>query len=435
MSEQELELAKPYHEAILHWQKHNFPDYPLLADKWETFFPTDPPFCLCAKLAEGVSDVMEVGDKKGQPKALDPRQLEPQTAQHLLAIIRAQASTEFGSIQQHQATFQRAPEDLDKAWVLRVMAEEFRHGYQMVYLLTSQDWSAVTDTKPEEMVEEILSMQTGSHVLAAFNLEYDSFIDNVVFCAFIDRVGKYQLTMQKVCAYKPYAASMPPMLKEEAFHLASGVMPLRRWVERAAKGDPYITMNAIQRAIGKWWGRALEMFGMESGGQNIVRMGIKDLTNAEAIDAYVKECDQMLRDLNRRFIRARMPEKTQDEVDAIVERLRVGERAEGIGPEDLLRLPDRRFFRRRGEPAYRMIGFDGESYTDVDAYVTHLATVLPEPYLVGNDVRHYVNNLRQVIAGGMTIKDAVKSTPHLERVGGKCPCSNSVRWVVGGTHA
>lgn len=427
----ELELAKPYHEAILHWQKHNFPDYPLLSQRWEKFFPTDPPFCLCAKFAEGVSDVVEVGDRKGQPKAIDPKELDPETAHTLLGIVRAQASTEFGSIQQHQGTFQRAPEDLDKAWVLRVMAEEFRHGYQMIFLLATKDWSAVTDAKPEQMVEEILSMQTGSHVLAAFNLEYDSFIDNVVFCAFIDRVGKYQLTMQKVCAYKPYAASMPPMLKEEAFHLASGVMPLRRWVERAAKGDPYITMDAIQRAAAKWLPRGLEMFGMESGGQNIVRMGIKDLTNAEAIDAYVKECDQMLGDLNRRFVRTRMLEKTPDEVDAIVERLLAGDRVDGITPEDMLRLPDRRFFRRRGEPAYQMVGFGGERYSDVDAYVKHLAAVLPEPYMASYDVRHYVNNLRKVVAGEMTIKDAVKNAPHLERVGGHCPCSNSVRWVLG----
>ena len=89
----------------------------------------------------------------------------------------------------------------------------------------------------EQMVEEILSMQTGSHVLDAFNLDYDSFLDNVVFSACIDRVGKYQLTMQKVCAYRPMADSMPPMLREEAFHLAAGVIPLRRWEdERGAAG-------------------------------------------------------------------------------------------------------------------------------------------------------------------------------------------------------
>ena len=65
------------------------------------------------------------------------------------------------------------------------------------------------------MVEDILSMQTGSHVLGAFNIEFDSFVDNVVFCALIDRVGKYQLSMQRISAYKPMAESMPKMLREE----------------------------------------------------------------------------------------------------------------------------------------------------------------------------------------------------------------------------
>lgn len=275
-------------------------------------------------------------------------------------------------------------------------------------------------------------MQTGSHVLAAFNLEYDSFVDNVVFCAFIDRVGKYQLTMQKVCAYKPFAASMPPMLKEEAFHLASGVMPLRRWVEKAAKGDAFITMPAIQRSIGKWFVRGIEMFGRETGGEEIVRMGIKDRTNGVAIDQYVAECQQMLDDLNKRYVRVRLPNTSDEEAEALVARLvREGEAVDGISPEAMLRLPDRRFFRRRGEPAYQRIGFDGETYPDVDAYVRHLASVLPEAYMASYDVCHYVANLRKVVAGEMTVKDAVKNTPQLERVGGKCPCSNSVRWVTG----
>ena len=32
----------------------------------------------------------------------------------------------------------------------------------------------------------------------------------------------------------------------------------------------------------------------------------------------------------------------------------------GVGFEELLRLPDRRFFRRKGEPAFSMVGIDGE---------------------------------------------------------------------------
>jgi 1,2-phenylacetyl-CoA epoxidase catalytic subunit len=407
-----IELPRPYHEAILHWQRHNFPDYPLLAKNWERYFAKDPPFCLCAKLAQDVSDSVEVGDRKGQPKALRPSELEPEAGQALLEIIRAQASTEFGSIQQHQDTLDRAQDDEDRMWVLRVMAEELRHGYQMIHLLTSADWSPITPQKPADMVEDILSMQTGSHVLAAFNLEYDSFVDNVVFCAFIDRVGKYQLSMQRVCTYKPFAASMPPMLREEAFHLASGVIPMRRWVEKAARGEPYVTMEALQKAVHKWFPRGLEMFGHEKGGDTNVRLGIKDMANGEAQRLFVEECQKMLDDLNRRYTRA------------------VTERGGKVDDTELLRLPDSRFFRRRGEPAFQMIGVNGETFTDVDGYLAHLGQHLPDAYLASKDVKHYADTLRKVVAGELSLKDAIRSMPRLERGAGTCSCANSVRWVV-----
>ena len=412
MNERTYEVPKPYHDAVMHWQKHNFPDYPLLAQAWDRYFPTDDAFCLCARIQESIPEAQPVGARAGEPRSLRPEDLEPQAAQHLLAIIRAQASTEFGSIQQHQATLDRANDDQDRMLVLRVIAEELRHGYQMIHLLTSADWSSVSDVKPADMVEEILSMRTGSHVLAAFNLEYDSFVDNVVFCAFIDRVGKYQLTMQKASCYRPFAASMPPMLREEAFHLATGVIPMRRWVEKAASGDPLITMATLQRAVNKWFGRGLEMFGHEAKGQEIVALGLKDMANGEAQDAYIDECGKMLDDLNRRYARA------------------IEARGARVDEADLLRLPHRLFFRRRGEPAYQMVSTDGRTFTDVDAYVKHLSEMLPEAYLASRDVKHYLETLRQLLAGRITIKDAIKSTPHLARVGGACPCSNSVRWVV-----
>ena len=440
MSEKRLDLPREYHEAVLHWQRHNFPDYPKLAEIWDKYFPRDEPFCLCAKVADGMSNVIEIGDLVGKPKATKPADLRPEAAHILLGQIRAQASTEFGSIQQHTGTFQRANDPQDQAWVLRVMAEELRHGYQMIHLLTSTDWSPVTDTKPADMVEEILSMQTGSHVLAAFNLEFDSFTDNVVFAAFIDRVGKYQLTMQKVSSYKPYATSMPPMLKEEAFHLAAGVVPLRRWVEAAARGDALVGMDAIQRACTKWLCRGLEMFGDDRadshGGEDSVRLGLKDMTNRQAQDAYIAECQQMLDDLNERYVRAKRPDLSRDDAAALharVKRERTGE--DGVAWTDLLRLPDRRFFRRRGDGAFQMWGFDGEELTDPNAYVAHVASHLPEAYRASVDVKHWADMLRKVHSGEVKLKDAIKSMPRLARVGGACPCSRSVRWVVDGAGA
>lgn len=424
-------LPKKFHNAVLHWQRHNFPDYGLLPENWQKYFPNDPEFCLCAKMEIGMSDTVEVGDKKGERRMTKPSEMGEEPARHLLAIIRAQASTEFGSIQQHEGTLARAQDDEDRFWVLRVMAEELRHGYQMFHLLVSQDWSGVSGQKAEEMVEEILSMQTGSHVLDAFNLEYDSFVDNVVFAAVIDRVGKYQLSMQRVCSYKPFAQSMPPMLREEAFHLAAGVIPLRRWVQRAAKGNELITMGAIQRSFNKWLPRGLEMFGHEKGGDSNIRFGFKNMKNAEAQSLYYDEVRKMIADLNQRYIRARLPELSPDEAESLAGRLLADRgRHQGISHEDLIEIPDPRFFRRKGEPAFTLVGTRGEPFDDVDAYLRHLKANLPEPYLHSRDMKTYLDTLRDVVAGTVSVDQAIRRMPKLSRVGGMCPCSKSVRWVV-----
>jgi len=424
-------LPKAYHDAVEHWQRHNFPEFPKLTERWPQYFPKDAEFCLCARLETGMSKEVQVGDRKGQPKAVVPKELDTEAAEQLLMIIRAQASTEFGSIQQHHGTFERANDPQDQTWVLRVMAEELRHGYQMIHLLTSADWSSVTDQKPQDMVEEILSMQTGSHVLAAFNLEYDSFGDSIAFAAFIDRVGKYQLTMQKVNTYAPMAASMPPMLREEAFHLAAGVIPMRRWMEAAAR-DRNATMDVptIQKMIAKWYARGLEMFGDERGGATNVRLGLKDMANREAQDLYVVECEKMLDDISLRFVRTRLAHLSRDDADAAYARVKKGEIVEGIGRDEVLRLPDRRFFRRRGEPAFSLVGHDGETFTDVEQYIAHVLAHLPEAYRASVDVRHWIEMQRLVASGGIDLKKAMNAMPRLARVGGACPCSKSVRWVM-----
>jgi 1,2-phenylacetyl-CoA epoxidase catalytic subunit len=431
MSDEIRMLPKAYHEAIEHWQRHNFPEYPQLAKRWQQYFPKDTEFCLCARLERDMPMEIQIGDRKGEPKAIAPKELDKDAAEQLLMIIRAQASTEFGSIQQHHGTFERANDPQDQTWVLRVMAEELRHGYQMMHLLTSADWSGVTDTKPQDMVEEILSMQTGSHVLAAFNLEYDSFADSIVFAAFIDRVGKFQLTSQKVNAYAPMAASMPPMLREEAFHLAAGVIPMRRWMEAAARErNAPLDVPAIQKLIHKWYPRGLEMFGDERGGQRNVKLGLKDQTSKELQDGYIAECQKMIDDINLRYVRTKLADRSRDATDAAFAAIQSGDTVEGISRDTLLRLPDRRFFRRRGEPAFEMVGRGGERFSEVEEYIAHVLASLPEAYRASVDVKHWMEMQRGVVAGTIELKKAMSSMPRLARVGGACPCSKSVRWVV-----
>ncbi len=431
MSLREAFLPKPFHSAVERWRDTFLPDFDFLMANWEKHFPKEPRFKLCAFREMGMCDQIECGPDKGKPKITRACDLAEDQARHLAGAIRAQASTEFGSIQQHRLTLARAQEEEEQIWVLRMMAEELRHGYQMLHLLVEDDWQPITGQKSADMVEDILSMQTGSHVLGAFNIEFDSFVDNVVFCGLIDRVGKFQLAMQKISAYKPMAESMPQMLREEAFHLATGVVPMRRWVTSAARGDVYVTMDMLQKAFNKWLPRGLEMFGDERGGGTNVRFGLKPMKNAEAQDAYYLEVSKLVRDLNKRYVRARLPELSLADAEKVLSRLvDDGEVAKGIQPEEMLRMPHPHFFRRRGMPAFEMSGTQGESYEDLPSYLAHLRRSLPESYLAGSDFKSYVETLSEVASGELTPSDAGRQMPTLRRVGGSCPCSKSVRWVI-----
>ena len=423
-------LPKKFHNAVVRWQETYLPEFDFLQGNWDKYFPKDPQFELCAFRQMGMCSEIECGSRKGEPKYTRAEQMETDQGRHLLGAIKAQASTEFGSIQQHQLTLARAQDEEVQFWILRMMAEEMRHGYQMFHLLLEDEWQAVSDQTGGEMVEEILSMQTGSHILGAFNIDFDSFIDNVTFCALIDRVGKYQLSMQKISAYKPMAESMPQMLREEAFHLAAGVVPLRRWMEKAAGDSIYITTNDIQRTLNKWLPRGLEMFGDERGGGTNVRYGLKPMKNAQAQAEYYDEVGKVVRDLNLRYIRARLPKLAGAEAEAMLDRLLAeGGSIDGVAWDDLVHMPHREFYRRRGVPAFQMIGWDGEEFKDVAEYLRHLSQHLPDSYRAGRDFKDYVEVLNKVAAGYLERDQAARTMPALRRVGGVCPCSRAVRWV------
>ncbi len=430
MTMRDTEIPKPFHAAVLKWRETYLPDYDYLLENWDRFFPREPRFRLCAFRELGMCPEIECGDLEGQPKFTRAQDMLPEQAHHLFGAIRAQASTEFGSIQQHQLTLARAQAEEDQAWVLRMMAEELRHGYQMLHLLLEDDWTPVSKQSSADTVEEILSMRTGSHVLGAFNIDFDSFVDNVTFCMLIDRVGKYQLAMQRISAYQPMAESMPQMLREEAFHLATGVVPMRRWVEAAAEGSVYVTMPMLQKAINKWLPRGMEMFGDERGGATNVKYGLKPLKNAEAQDQYYAEVRRVVNQLNTRYVRAKLPALSHRDAEALIQRVESENGVvRGVAPEELLRLPHQEFFRRRGVPAFKKVGAAGEAFEDLAAYTRHLVANLPEAYLAGQDFKEYLETHRKLEGGAITLEQAVKHLPELRRVGGVCPCSKSVRWV------
>lgn len=393
-------LPKRYHQALVDWQRTHFKDYDYLIEHWNEYY-RQAPFELVAKVGKS-PDHIEIGRRKGKEKFTKAHQMKGNMFYQSAAIIKAQASTEFGSIQQHRDTLDRAIDDETRFDVIRIMAEELRHGYQMAWVMAADDWSIGGTDLAKEMIEELLAMEMGTHVLDSFNIPFHCFLDNLIYASVIDRVGKYQLTMQQVFAYKPMAQSMGPMLQEESFHMATGVNPLKKIAAMAAdeKGD--FSIEDVQRHFNKWFARGLEMFGSEEGGTSNVDYGFKSMKNGEAQALYIQEVQDVVVDpINAAILKVRK----QGQVDAkmakeIADRVLINREAEpGIAPEELVHLPNPRYFRRRGVHAFSLVSPRGEDVKTVEDYERVLSQTLPPSYLETHDFQDYIVKLRAHHAG------------------------------------
>ena len=402
-------IAKKYHDAIVEWQERNFPELAILEKHWDDHFKGQPPFQLLAKIGDLKSDIVEVGQYAGRKRFERAKDMVGNAFFSARDIVRAQASTELGSIQQHRLTLDRAVSDKARFAVLRIMAEELRHAYQMFWVLDDdQTWKkpGMGDVAKQTM-EELLGMELGGHVLDAFNIDFNDFLDNVTYATVIDLVGKYQLEMQQVFSYAPMARSMGPMLQEEAFHLGSGRSLLKEIGQMAARGEGDYSVQDIQRALNLWVPRGLEMFGNEHGGDTAVTFGFKDKTNGAAQGEYIEEVCGVIRNTNVAMIQEWQPGISRADAHALLDEVnRSGDPEQGVKPEDVLFMPDTKFFRKRGAEEFLFQPYDvkGELLTEsgkplsADGYLRYLAKVLPVSFLGSREYNKYVDQMREYFA-------------------------------------
>jgi benzoyl-CoA 2,3-dioxygenase component B len=399
-------ITRRHHDAIVDWQKHNFPELAILMKHWDDYFKGVAPFQLVSKVGELRSDVVEVGQYAGRKRFEHAREMVGNAFFSARDIVRAQCSTELGSIQQHRITLDNAVSDKGKFAVLRIMAEELRHAYQMFWVLDQDP----TWKKPglgdvaSQTIDELLSMELGGHVLDAFNIDFNDFLDNVTYATVIDLVGKYQLEMQQVFSYAPMARSMGPMLQEEAFHLGSGRKLLKEIGQMAARGEGDYSVEDMQRAMNLWFPRGLEMFGNEHGGETAVTFGFKDKTNGTAQSEYIDEVRGVVRNVNVAMVQERLPSASREDAHLLIDAIeRSGDPKQGVKPEDLLLLPDVRFFRKRGpeEVIFKPYDVRGELLTEQgvaltsDAYLRYLSTKLPSKFIGTREYNKFVDQMRE----------------------------------------
>ena len=439
-------LPKKWQDEGRRWQETYFPEMPVVMDppNWSRYYPDTPMPRLSVIMAKRDGFAGFAQKVVGASPATGDLSTRVWTADRMpdaqfmtaLKIIRAQASTELGSIQQHRMVYEQLDggslTGFDKEIVegihrtdptghqidaisfskKRVCVEELRHHMQMAGVLTLDEtfdklrWGRHWAT---ETMEELFAMKPGEHVLDAFNIEFKSLMDSATFLSFIDRVGKFQLEMQHHFLYGPMAVSMPWMrFLEESYHLAAGETLMKAIAVAGILDGGNFGLEDLQQTLNMWCPRGLEMFGSELGG-DLVKGVFKTLKNAEAQAIYIDEVLGKVRDVNLAIVQAKA-RVSRGEAEAILRRVEEkGETVHGLTKKDLLYLPDRRFFRIRGLREfgdYRFAGSDaagvGYVYLPYDIhgtlltdsghpiprkdYVEYLQTVLPDRYMTS---RHW----------------------------------------------
>ena len=128
-------IAPKYHKLISDWQKRNFPELSYLEKNWSNYYPKQTPFQLQSRIGKLKSDAISVGRYKDRPHFEEASEMGGNMFFSAQGIVKAQCSTELGSVQQHRMSIDQAVTDEMKFGILRIMAEELRHAYQMFWVL------------------------------------------------------------------------------------------------------------------------------------------------------------------------------------------------------------------------------------------------------------------------------------------------------------
>jgi len=309
-------------------------------------------------------DAIEFGDFKGQRKWERSLQVPHQSMRDaLVTLITVQGDTEFASVEQQRHLLATAPTDYDRYAAARIMAEEQRHGWQMAYLLMTY-FGQQGRREAQKLLER--NAQDGDRLLGAFNRPMPHWLDFFCYTMFVDRDGKFQLGMLSTSAFKPLAASMGPMLKEESFHLGTGSNGLRRIIKAGV-----IPLDMLQRYINKWVATAHDLFGVDesSSAHWAYVWGIKGRWDErKKLEGDIEVDKEALNEEARGHY--------HDEIEGEIQKLN------GYLPEGAARLyiPHENFNREIGAMKGKRFFTDGTEFTGSDdEWTTYVREHLPTP--------------------------------------------------------
>jgi len=242
-------------------------------------------------MAMSVSRSVKWGDLLGMRKIETVEQMPEEYKRTLLKVIYALASTEFASVEQHQPWINKGPTPEDRYVQAQIAADEAHQGFIDCRMLRS------FDQEGEEKAANLLKLRMGEHLLAVFNVPFESWVDLCGFCFHLDLVAWYHLRAFENCSYAPLAREMTTMVHEEKFHASFGARRIRDLVRNpeyarlcgATEGD-------VQRTVDKWYPHALDTFGASKSkfSELAVAYGIRRWGNEELRQMYKQDIDAQI---------------------------------------------------------------------------------------------------------------------------------------------
>jgi hypothetical protein len=135
-----------------------------------------------------------------------------------------------------------------------------------------------------------------------------------------------------------------------------------------------------------------------------VTFGFKDKTNGVAQDEYYEEVRGVIRNVNIAMLQERISGIAREDARALLDEIeRSGDPQKGIKPEDLLHLPSKKFFRKRGpeEVVFKPFDYHGNLITESgqpltpEGFLKYLAGVLPETFIGSREYNKFVAQMRE----------------------------------------
>ncbi|MHA1538045.1 MAG: Phenylacetic acid catabolic protein [Alphaproteobacteria bacterium] len=253
-------------------------------------------------MASGVSRRVMYGEMKGMHKVETVEQMPEEYRATLLKIIAALASTEFASVEQHQAWINKGPTPEDRFAQAQICADEAHQGFIDCRLLRQ------FGPEGEAQADKLLTLKMGEHPLNVFNIAFESWVDVCGFCFLLDHVAWYHLRAMEDCSYAPLAREMTSMVHEERFHASFGARRIKDIVQNRKYAKLCgATKKDAQATVNKWYPHALDTFGAAKSkfSDLAVKYGIRKWGNEELRGMWKKDLDAQIEKIGLKVPSAR----------------------------------------------------------------------------------------------------------------------------------